>query len=102
MYHVTLQLEGKFLWALLCGANQGARYWATFDDWDEYGRSVTVTERDGGETREVTLDDLCRGIAIAADKYPDGFALWARDKVGDMTSSDLFLQCAIFGETKYG
>jgi len=67
------------------------------------GGAVVLTSTEEKKSKEYRLDlpSIRRGIAIMAKKYPKHFAdLMVED--GDATTSDVLLQCCVFGDAIYG
>lgn len=62
---------------------------------------ISVTDTEVGKNHSVNLGRLKVGLGDMSRKYP-----WhARDFVSgtwDATTSDVFLQCALFGQIRYG
>lgn len=62
---------------------------------------LLIYVEDTGITHELTRAKIMEGLKVMADKYPKHFGdLLAED--GDSTTGDVFLQCALFGEVRYG
>lgn len=45
---------------------------------------------------------IARGIQVIADKYPHHLGAVFGDSSADATTGDVLIQCAIFGELRYG
>lgn len=60
-------------------------------------------EEDGLSPNPYRLDReaMCRGLKVMAEKYPKHFADFINED-DDATTGDVFLQCALFGEIRYG
>ena len=67
---------------------------------------------DGGKYRVMDLEDnkklyildlpkIKSGLKIMAEKYPRHFGNWLSED-DDATTGDVFIQCCLFGEVKYG
>jgi hypothetical protein len=85
----------------------GIGYWANCRDerahWDRKTFTLKVCEVEDGPEKmhRVGKRALARGLAVLAEKYPHHLADLMQEK-GDMYTGDALIQCAIFGELKYG
>ena len=113
---------------LLVGAVEGgSNYWATFRldpnfaklvgkaDLDETSKlrknlnifpmyniehpqyCLRVSDAEGGTTYNVTLESFVNGLNVMADRYPQHFKDVITENY-DAVTSDVFIQCAVFGE----
>jgi hypothetical protein len=59
---------------------------------------------DGSETKDyvLNLETIERGLQVMADKYPKHFFDLYRECGGDIITSDVFVQCCLFGEIVFG
>lgn len=64
---------------------------------------LVIVDREGEDPKEYTLDmpAMRRGIQVMADKYPRHFSDFLTEN-DDADTSDVFLQCCLFGEIVYG
>jgi hypothetical protein len=58
-------------------------------------------EADSEETYKLDRPALERGLQVMADKHPASFGRFMNDDY-DSTTGDIFIQCCLFGEMKYG
>lgn len=68
------------------------------------GGKYQVTEMcddDPNKTHILNLLKIKSGLKIMAEKYPRHFGDWLAEN-DDATTGDVFLQCCLFGEVKYG
>ena len=97
---------------IISGVEGGISYWARVKDyrWDCTPSMTHVVLQEDFPAEECVLSgwhmlgikDIARGMSIAAEKYPHVMAQWLRDRNGDAGTSDVFIQCALFGEAVYG
>lgn len=128
-FEIAAKFEVSFedVASLLESAWQGSAYWATVveyrapDAWlfettpkaeegKHYGHdyalnpggAVVVSDMEDDDKRH-TLDHqtVARGLAIMAEKYPSHWSDFVGDNA-DMSTGDVFLQCALLGEVLYG
>ncbi len=121
---ITLEVPNKILADVLDGA--GSRYWCSNLDWPAFEQAgegscwlalleqsiswVRVTE-DGSEDslppvqHLLTRRKILKAIQVIAERFPDHLG----DVIGgyehgnaDMWTGDVLLQCAVFGDIKYG
>ena len=62
---------------------------------------LRVSDAEGGTTYNVTLENFVNGLNVMADRYPQHF----KDVITenhDAVTSDVFIQCAVFGEIVFG
>lgn len=95
---IEIEISDDLLVTYLRGAN--VRYWGVRFDWDG-GFTAGVHERDGDVVHQLTRKNVCAGLVVLATKYPHHFAALVADK-GDGYTGDALVQCALFGELKYG
>lgn len=63
---------------------------------------IEVDEDSGKEIRHILdLHAIRCGLKVMAEKFPHYFAGLLRGS-GDMETGDVFVQCCLFGDTKYG
>ncbi len=123
---ITIDIDTKRIGDLLCeGIEQGIAYWAEIvryisptDDvyrWDserrvkhvDYplnpGGVVVLREKDKADAQDLRLDHaaVLRGLEVMRKKYPAQFARWIAEN-DDAETGDVFIQCCLFGRTKYG
>lgn len=63
--------------------------------------AVVVMDTEEGKGYEINLDTIRAGLKVMAEKFPEHFA----DLIGeddDATTSDVFVQCCVFGDVIYG
>lgn len=112
---ITFKLtEGTFHDQVTSAIEGGSNYWARIDVGAHQpgGRNhltarFTITEISDkkagairGRTYELSLDKLKKGLRVLATKYPHHF----KDVIagtGDVTTGDVLVQCALFGEIVY-
>lgn len=93
--------------ALVADAIGGATigYWADQRDseaaWSRHRMEMVVVERDPRKVIALTPADFARGAAILAQNAPNTFARLASGDA-DAYTGDALIQCAAFGEIKYG
>lgn len=124
---IDLQVPIERVRVLLVGAFEGgSNYWyanldapkATralkTDDWlwpflgpTTKGHHVTLEEQgdegdpDNGTEHRLDLGVIRRGLLVMAAKYPRHFGDFMAEN-DDADTGDVFLQCCLFGEVKYG
>lgn len=73
---------------------------------DGGGVVLRETEADSNPNRQplhcLTFEKLMLGVRTMAEKYPQHFADMLKEGASDATTGDVLVQCAIFGEIKYG
>lgn len=62
---------------------------------------LVLSDEEEGVILELNRKKILKGIKIMAEKYPKHFGDMISNN-GDATTGDVFLQCALFGEIKYG
>ena len=115
---ITIQIPDQRLRDVMCGAVEGgSNYWIDradrlpcpegvkrptylFDHVFDVGVRFHYNDGDPS-SRVVTAADVRRGVQIMADKYPRHFMDLYREN-DDAETSDVLLQCAIFGEIVFG
>ena len=128
---VSVDIPTSTIRNLLVGAIEGgSNYWATFRLDPNFTKSVTesdkasyveqeggeyyahydiensnyclrVSDAEGGSTYNVTFDSFVNGLGVMANRYPHHF----KDVIAenhDAETSDIFIQCAVFGEIVFG
>lgn len=122
--------KGRIADLLCSGFEGGINYWAfgrnitnpseapkvyleDFAEWDEiYPHchyplvdggvyQVTDTTEDQYQIYTLTLPKVESGLKLMAEKYPHHFGNWLSED-DDATTGDVFIQCCLFGEVKYG
>lgn len=101
---VNYELKTRDLSDLLITAFEGGvRYWAEVRVpsngplW-----TAKLIDREGDDkTHVLSLDKLLTGLRTCAAKYPHHFKDFIAES-GDMTTADVIVQCAVFGEIIYG
>lgn len=76
--------------------SEGGKYYARYDIENPY-YCLRVSDVEGGTTYNVTLESFVNGLKVMADRYPQHF----KDVITenhDAVTSDVFIQCAVFGE----
>lgn len=58
-------------------------------------------EADNGETYILNLESIKRGLQTMTSAYPRHWADFVSDNA-DNTTADVFIQCCLLGEVKYG
>jgi len=113
---------------LLCGAFEGgSNYWYRIEEFikpenfdntpeDEQFRHLSyplnkggaliisdaeLGEEGDGETHRLDLERISQGFEVMADKYPRHFSNFIQEN-DDSDTSDVFLQCCLFGDVVYG
>ena len=116
---------------LLVGAVEGGcNYWGAFREDPNFTKSVTEAEQaayveseggeylprydiehpnyclrvldyEGGTTYNVTFESFVNGLGIMANRYPHHFRNVIAEN-HDAETSDVFIQCAVFGEIVFG
>lgn len=61
-----------------------------------------VREREGSVTWRLDAQKIARGIQVIADKYTHHLGAIFGSSSADATTGDVLIQCAIFGELRYG
>ncbi len=97
---------------LLCGCATGSSYWASSDLGYQSGMDDAVSEK-GTEIQDIEASDdinpklymldikkIKRGLTVFAKKYPKAFVNFICEDYDELTS-DVFLQCCLFGEVIY-
>jgi len=107
-YSITFSTTTKDIADLFGSAygNCGIGYWARVElrdsqkPWD--ATIIEIDEDTGKKTKhKFSLEKLLDGFRVAATKYPQHFADWVKQDY-DGTTADVIVQCALFGEIKYG
>ena len=62
---------------------------------------LIITDIEDGKALNLTREKIDQGIKVMAEKYPNHFADMVSER-GDATTGDIMLQCAVFGEVRYG
>jgi hypothetical protein len=70
------------------------------DDGSRDGSRVLSGKKPAGKRHRLTRQALLRGLRVMAQKYPKHFAD-ALTEDDDINTSDVFIQCALFGEVRY-
>lgn len=65
------------------------------------GGQIIVRDNEEEKVHTLDLEAIKKGLQIMADKEPRHFAD-ILDENDDMTTADVFVQCALFGEVIYG
>ena len=101
-------------------SNGGSDYWCKIEDYvypnqsnsyDESLRHIEFPLKGGAiilssiedldEKIRLTMDSIMTGLQCMAEKYPKHFADFISEN-DDMYTGDVFLQCCLFGEVRYG
>lgn len=121
---VTIDVSPAKVCDLLCSGIEGggSNYWATLGEInmgtpDEFNPNLPEylrapfnkdgyvqfidEEADSEETYKLDRPALERGLQVMADKHPVSFGRFMNDDY-DSTAGDIFIQCCLFGEMKYG
>jgi hypothetical protein len=107
--------EGTFHDQVTAAIEGGSNYWARVDvgehqpGWRNYFTAkftiIEISDEKAGaikgQTYELSLDKLKAGLQVLAEKYPHHFGDVIRE-MGDATTGDVLVQCALFGEIVYG
>jgi hypothetical protein len=64
------------------------------------GATVTPSD-DRSKATVLTREKMLAGLALCANAHPNHFADWLLAR-GDATTADVIVQCAAFGEVRYG
>jgi hypothetical protein len=64
-------------------------------------RYTTTIDKTKVEAYRLDMEAITRGIQVFAEKYPGHFGDFMAENE-DATTSDVFLQCCLFGEAIYG
>lgn len=100
---VTFEIDDQIVTEAIGGATIG--YWADQRDsetaWSRHRMELVVVERDPRKVIALTPADFARGAAILAQNAPSTFARLASGNA-DAYTGDALIQCAAFGEIKYG
>ncbi len=104
---IKIEVTAEELAGVVISAVEGGiGYWASVRNYAPNDGTVEVLDRDEPRDtrkwRKVTPTAIAKGLAVCAEKYPHVFGAWARDRIGDATTADVIVQCAIFGEAVYG
>ena len=131
-YHeVSINVPTSAICDLLVGAVEGgSNYWASFRldpnfaklvdkaditessdfnfekyypmyDIEHPNYCLRVSDDEGGTTYNVTLENFVKGLSVMANRYSRHF----KDVITenhDAETSDVFIQCAVFGEIVFG
>lgn len=123
MIEVTVQVSKEAVANLLSSGFEGhmTKHWCRIMctdpnhlkmpiyDYPLHGGSVTC-RLDDGETKEtdrvytplvLNWRSILSGLRVMADRYPRSFAE-LRDGSGDAVTGDVFIQCCLLGEVRYG
>lgn len=115
-YNATLEVSPSRLSDLLCTALEGgSNYWYLISDRDNATKDLAYHEvpMAGGflvfkdeiyeATQELQLnfEKMVNGLKIMATLYPRHFKDFVNENE-DAVTGDVFLQCCLFGEIKYG
>ncbi len=79
---------------------EGGEYYAHYDI-ENSNYCLRVSDTEGGSTYNVTLESFTNGLNIMASRYPRHF----KDVITenhDAETSDVFIQCSVFGEIVFG
>ena len=80
--------------------SEGGEYLARYDI-ENPNYCLRVSDFEGGATYNVTFESFVNGLGIMANRYPRHF----KDVITlnfDAETSDVFVQCAVFGEIVFG
>lgn len=118
---IPLKVDAAHLANVLCsGFEGGIRYWGRIANHSNLhcaqsknmhvycqplleGGSIVVLDQETGGSRKLTFDKIQRGIQVIADKYPHQLGAVLGDSgKQDATTGDVLIQCALFGEIRYG
>ena len=125
----TQEIEIQRLSDLLCGAFEGgSNYWYQIDEFikpenfdnseegDEKFRHLSYPCNKGGaliisdineedvkhkQTWTLNLESMAKGLQVMAKDYPHHMANFLNDN-DDAETSDVYLQCCLFGEVIFG
>lgn len=124
---VQIEVADSRLADILVGAREGgSNYWmkqikplsgmalkkdpqiSDFDAWygDMIKNGFTIVQIEKHEDNapdkyEITNELICKGLQVMHDKYPAHYAAIVEEN-DDAETSDVFLQCCVFGELIYG
>ena len=100
---IPVEFDKDYIEGLLTDVGLYVGYWAEAPVGDpKFPMTISEFGDDGlGKKHTVTSEDVVRGVTIVANEHP---RLWGYicDQNPDADVADVVLQCAIFGETKYG
>jgi hypothetical protein len=65
------------------------------------GGKLFLLEVEEKKEHVLSMVEITKGVQIMAEKYPKHFSDMITDN-DDATTGDVFLQCCLFGEIKYG
>lgn len=120
---IKLQVDADHLANVLCsGFEGGIRYWGRIANYSKLPCSepacemmhvyhqpfvldgwIKVRDNEAGGTSKLTLDKIQRAIQVIADKYPRHLgAVLGNQAMQDAETGDVLIQCALFGEVRYG
>ena len=121
---LTIEISENQLTSVICSAMEGGiYYWARDADssdiavpkclgidssLDDYAQPLLdkgwykVWERETGKPCVLNRDNIERAICIIAEKYPHHLGAICGSNDQDAITGDVLVQCAIFGELKYG
>jgi len=128
----TQEIEISSLGSLLCGAFEGgSNYWYQIDEfikpknlnnsdedcntWKTCFRHIDYPINEGGaliisdindedenkETWTLNLESMAKGLQVMAKDYPNHMADFLNGN-DDASTSDVYLQCCLFGEVIFG
>jgi hypothetical protein len=103
---IEIEISDKNIRDIISGAN--VAYWAgqTRDPkkqlWQPQKLTLRITDvHDDGTTVTLKAEDFRRGLEVIAAEYPHHLQS-ILDENWDSTTGDVLIQCAMFGEIKYG
>jgi hypothetical protein len=122
---IKLQVDADHLANVLCsGFESGIRYWGMLCDATQHELPVElpveprmlryhqalislgfikVKVQDTGRLYHLTSDKVLRGIQVIANRYPRHLgAVLGDSSKQDAETGDVLIQCALFGEVRYG
>ena len=80
--------------------SEGGEYFSCYDiKHPKY--CLRISDVEDGTSYNVTLESFTKGLSVMANRYPRHF----KDVIAenhDAETSDVFIQCAVFGEIVYG
>lgn len=80
--------------------SEGGEYYARYDI-ENPNYCLRVSDIEDGTTYNITFENFVNGLGVMANRYPRHF----KDIVAenhDAETSDVFIQCAVFGKIVFG
>jgi len=80
--------------------NEGEEYFSCYDiKHPKY--CLRISDAEDGTSYSVTLESFTKGLSVMANRYPRHFKNVITEN-HDAETSDVFIQCSVFGEIVFG